>query len=50
VVIKTERAGNIFQIDYIEEVLSFSMDVETDFVYLPFEVKKKILFRSYTAH
>jgi hypothetical protein len=43
VLIQRERAGNIFQIGYIEELLSFSMDVKTDFVSLLFEVKKNVL-------
>jgi hypothetical protein len=33
-----ERAGKIFQIGYIEELLSFSMDVKTDFVHLLFDL------------
>jgi hypothetical protein len=32
VVIERERAGKIFQKGYIVELLSFSMDVKTDFV------------------
>ena len=36
-----ERPGKIFHIGYVEELLSFSMDVKTDFVYLLFESKKK---------
>ena len=31
---------------YIEELLSFSMDVKTDFVCLLFEVKKTLLWRT----
>jgi hypothetical protein len=37
------HAGKNFQIDNVEELLSFSMDVKTDFVYLLFEAKTKIL-------
>jgi hypothetical protein len=43
VVIKRESPGKIFQIGFIEELLSFSMDVKTDFVYLLLEAKKKLL-------
>jgi hypothetical protein len=41
VVIKSEKAGKIFQIGYIEELLSFSMDVKTDFVLPAFCGKEK---------